>query len=57
MPKEKTHEIKVKVRFDKPVTKTQARRMFADTVHGEFYPYEGDGAETMRIVSPKIGRK
>lgn len=56
MSKEKTHEITVKVRFDKPVTKTQARRMFADTVHGEFYPYEGDGAETMVIVSPKIGK-
>ena len=55
MPKSKIQEITVKLRFDKPVTKAQARRMFADTVHGEFYPYEGDGAESMKIVSPKIG--
>lgn len=59
MARSKVQTIEVKLRFDQPVTKTEAKRLFADHHYGEDYPYldRGDGSkpvESMKIVSPKI---
>ncbi len=51
--KTRIHEITVKVRFDKPTTRTHAVAAFRDNVHGEFYPcaFEDTDPETMNIKS------
>ena len=38
-------------------TKAEAAKIFADSIYGEFYPYEGNTknrADEFKIVSPKI---
>lgn len=55
MAKQKTHEIKVKVRFDKPITRAQAVSEFRNIIHGEFYPGDYSDAEVMKIKSVKSG--
>lgn len=51
--KTRFHEVIVKVRFDKPITRGEATASFRDNIHGEFYPtcFDESGAETMTITS------
>ncbi len=51
----KVHDILVRVRFDKSISRTAAVAAFRDNVHGEFYPtaYNDSDAETMNIK--KVG--
>jgi hypothetical protein len=54
------HTLIVRVRFDKPTTRTHAVAAFRDNVHGVFYPtaFEDDDPETMTIKSARsAGRK
>ena len=53
--KERVHKITVTVRFDKPITRSQAIAEFRDIIHGEFYPGGYSDAETMKIGSVKSG--
>ncbi len=55
MTKQRVHYLTVKVRLNKPVTKTEARREFNDCIHGEFYPGYYSEAETMKVKA--IARK
>jgi hypothetical protein len=36
--KRKTHKLVVNVTFDKPISKADAAKLFADSVWGKFYP-------------------
>jgi|TARA_R110000824_G_scaffold15147_1_gene63906 hypothetical protein len=50
-------EITVVIRANKKITKAEAAKIFADSIYGEFYPYEGNTknrADEFKIVSPKI---
>ena len=45
------------IRANKKITKAEAAKIFADSIYGEFYPYEGNTknrADEFKIVSPKI---
>lgn len=53
MARSKTHELIVKVRFDKPVTRVEAAKEFRDTVNGEFYPGDFSPASKMTISGVK----
>jgi hypothetical protein len=49
-------EFTVVIRADKKITKAEAKKIFADNIYGEFYPYAGmtkNGAEIFTIASPK----
>lgn len=47
--KSRTHTLKVTVRFDKAITRIEARLEFKDTIHGEHFPSRFQNAETMKI--------
>lgn len=55
--KSKTHEVTVKLRFDKPVTRGVAVRAFNDSFWGEFYAtfydVERDGWETGKLFKAR----
>lgn len=53
MAKEKVHTLTIKIRFDKAITKTQAKAEFRDSIYGIFYPGFYSDAETMRIINVK----
>lgn len=51
--KQKTHEFIIKVRFNKPISKSHALHEVKDNVHGDFYPAVNwaDGAPTYAKIS------
>lgn len=58
MKKTRVHYVRVRVVFNKPVTRSQAVVEAADLIHGDEYPDEFRcGAETMKIGSVVSSKK
>lgn len=51
----KTHTLTITVTFDRPCSKSEARAMVADNIHGAFYPVplREDGPEKFKVRSIK----
>ena len=49
--KQHTHEIIIRLRFNKPCTRKVALREARENIHGDFYPYprEDDEPDRMKV--------